>query len=383
MTQKNANNVKLAVSALTLCLVAPNTLLSEAQAGMITGVAPEYVNGNKVYNIDPTVLNGDTGFRIYEYFKLNKDEIANLIFKYGEHNISKFINLVDNQIDINGLVNSVNADGSFNNGHVMFVSPNGMVVGASGVLNLGSLTVLTPEYNNYKKFTSDFDIKGPLAADMTNLYSKGTGTVTIDGKVITRDFVDINAAAVNINNSIMSGVKNSDLITTNAQADILFNNLVNTDNMKAGNSFASDSGSIKITSYSAKEGVNIAEGSTLKNFGKGDIEVTSHGEKGILANGDIKNPNGNVRLTTTNGTIYANGKIANANGNTELTSTNGILLASSGSINNSNGNTTLKNKGTIGIDVKGTIENSGGDLTLDNTATDGILVDNNVLTLVN
>ena len=376
MTQKNAKNVKLAVSALTLCLVAPNALLNQAQAGMITGVAPEMVGGNKVYNIDPTVNNGDIGFRIYEYFKLNKDEVANLIFKYNGKDISKFVNLVDNQIDINGLVNSVNADGSFNNGHVMFVSPNGMVVGASGVLNLGSLTVLTPEYNNYKKFTTDLDIKGPLAVDTTNLYSQGTGTVTIDGKVIARDLVDIRAAAVDINNSIMAGVKNNEVFTSNSQADILFNSLVNTDNMKAGNNFASESGSIKITAYSGSDGINTAVGSTLKNFGKGDVELTSYGAKGIEANGDIKNPNGNVRLTTTNGVITTSGNIENANGNVEITSAKGILIDSSSNVKNTKGNTTLKSNGGFGIEVNGTVENIDGNLTLDNSVSGGIVVNN-------
>jgi len=375
MTQKNAKNVKLTVSMLTLCLVAPNALLAEAQAGMITGVAPEVINGNKVYNIDPTVLNGDTGFRLYEYFKLNKDEVANLIFKYGEHNISKFVNLVDNQININGLVNSVNKDGSFNNGHVMFISPNGMVVGASGVLNLGSLTVLTPEQNNYNKFKSDYDIRGTLSDNLTDLYSQGTGTVTIDGKVIARDAVDIRAAAVNVNNTIMAGVNDSRVINTNSDADILFNSLVNTDNLKTGNAFASESGSIKITAYSGSEGVNIAKGSDLKNFGKGDIEVTSYGDKGIVADGDIKNPGGNVRLTTTKGTITANGNIVNFDGNTELTSANGILLSENASITNKNGNTILTNKGTIGIDAKGSIENTNGDLIFNNSADGGITID--------
>ena len=375
MTQKNAKNVKLTVSALTLCLVAPNALYTSAQAGMITGIAPDMSGGNKVYNIDPSVINGDTGFRIYEYFKLNKDEVANLIFKYGEQNISKFVNLVDNQININGIVNAVNKDGSFNNGHVMFISPNGMVVGASGVLNLGSLTVLTPEKTNYDKFKSDYDIRGTLSDNLTDLYSQGTGTVTVDGKIIARDAVDIRAAAVNINNTIMSGVNNNQVFTNNNDADVLFNSLVNTNNMKTGNAFASESGSIKITSYSGSEGVNIAQGTSLKNFGKGDIEVTSHGAKGIVADGDIKNPNGNVRLTTTNGTIKANGNIVNNGGNVELTSANGIQLATDASVKNTNGNTIFTNKGSIGIEAKGSVENSDGDLIFDNSADGGIVID--------
>ncbi len=372
MAQKKAGKMKFVLSALTLCLVAQQSIYNSAQAGMITGIAPEIgADGNKIYNIDPSVINGDTGFRLYEEFQLNKGEIANLIFKYGEKNVEKFVNLVDNQININGLVNSMR-DGNFYNGHALFISPNGMVVGASGVLNVGSLTVLTPDKDKFDQFKTDYDIRH----DLTDLYSQGTGKVTIDGKIIARDAVDIRAAGVTINNSIMSGVgNNTDILTTHSQADVLFNSLVNTDNMKAGNSFASDSGSIKITSYSGNDGIKLAEGSTLKNFGKGNIELTSMGSKGIVADGDIKNPDGNVLMTTTKGSIDISGDVHNKNGNIVADSANGIALAQSGSMKNENGNIELRNRGTKGIHIKGSVENKDGNILMDNSGTEGILLD--------
>ena len=380
MAQKKAGNMKFVLSALTLCLVAQQSLYSSAHAGMITGIAPEYgADGNKIYNIDPSVINGDIGFRLYEEFQLNKGEIANLIFKYGEKNVEKFVNLVDNTININGIVNTMR-DGNFYNGQAIFVSPNGMVVGASGVLNVGSLTVLTPDQNKFDQFKTDYDIRHDLA----DLYSQGTGKVTIDGKVIARDAVDIRAAAVNINNSIMSGVgNNTDVLTSHNQADVLFNSLVNTDNMKVGNNFSSDSGSIKITAYSGNDGVKLAEGSTLKNFGKGDIELTSYGAKGIVADGDIKNPDGNVILTTTKGSIDIAGNVQNRNGDILADSANGIKLAQSGSLKNENGNIKLTNKGTKGIDIKGSVENSGGNILMDNSGTEGIILDGSPISNIN
>ena len=375
MTQKNARNMKLVLSALTLCLVAQQSITSQASASMITGVKPEDMGGgHNRYDITPEGLfgNKDIGFKTYGNFKLDEGDVANLIFNYYGKDISKFVNLVDNQIDINGIVNAVNANGQFNGGNVMFISPKGMVVGASGVLNVGSLTVLTPDQKKYEDFVKDPSIR----TDLSDLYSEGTGTVTIDGKVIARGDVDIRAAAVNINNSIMAGVgNNNEVFTTNRQADILFNSLVNTDNLKPGNSFASDNGNIKITAYSGDAGVKLAQGSTLKNFGKGNIEVTSKGSQGIIADGDIKNPNGNVILTTTNGSIEVNGNVVNRNGNIQADSANGIYLAQNAELNNKNGDITLKNKGTKGIDIKGSIENVDGNLTLDNTATGGIIID--------
>ena len=51
-------------------------------------------------------------------------------------------------------MNTVQQNGNFYNGHAIFVSPNGMVVGASGVLNVGSLSVLTPGQAKFKEFVN-------------------------------------------------------------------------------------------------------------------------------------------------------------------------------------------------------------------------------------
>ena len=81
MAQKKAGKMRFVLSALALCMVAQQSLYNNVEAGMITGIAPEIgADGNKIYNIDPSVINGDIGFRLYEEFQLNKGEIANLIF---------------------------------------------------------------------------------------------------------------------------------------------------------------------------------------------------------------------------------------------------------------------------------------------------------------
>ena len=124
-------------------------IITFAEAGALTAQAAfasniSNVSGvNGVFNINPEVANGDTGFRQYENFYLSKNDIANLIFKYGNRDISKFVNLVDGKVNIQGIVNTMR-DGNFYNGHAIFISPNGMVVGERGVLNVGSLSVLTP-----------------------------------------------------------------------------------------------------------------------------------------------------------------------------------------------------------------------------------------------
>ncbi len=77
-------------------------------ASDITGVvSTPGSGGNSVYNIDPSFKSGATGFRQYTNFNLTQGDIANLIFKYGAENVSRFVNLVDNGVNINGLLNTM------------------------------------------------------------------------------------------------------------------------------------------------------------------------------------------------------------------------------------------------------------------------------------
>ena len=98
-------------------------------ASEISNVTPTGPTGN-VYKIEGQKFSGQTQFRNYDKFNLSKGDIANLMYKDG---YKYFVNLVKNQVNINGIVNTMK-DNNFYNGHAIFVSPNGIVVGASGIL---------------------------------------------------------------------------------------------------------------------------------------------------------------------------------------------------------------------------------------------------------
>ena len=243
MIQVKSAKRKVVASALTFCFFLQQSFCLQVAATQITGV----VGNNGVYDIDPTAVNGDVGFRKYNNFNLSAGDIANLIFNMEGKDVSTFVNMVDNTININGIVNSVNKNGGFTDGHVVFVSPNGMVVGASGVLNVGSLSVMTPDQSTYDRFKGSVNVPS-IAEDYESILSApGTGAVKIDGQVLARDFVKISAADVNIGNNatILAGVNDTTKILSNRQAEDLFSKLVNSD-VSTGNSFANNNGSIVI-----------------------------------------------------------------------------------------------------------------------------------------
>ena len=380
MIKIKAGQRKVVASALTFCFFLQQSFCLQVLATQISGVTG--VNG--VYNIDPTAINGDIGFRKYDHFDLSQGDVANLIFNNltNGKDINTFINLVDNQINIQGIVNSVTKDGNFNpGGHAVFVSPNGMVVGSSGVLNVGSLSVLTPESNTYEAYKSNLRDSNKAPSLLKNyreeLSAHGTGVVTIDGSVLARNLVDINAADVNIANSalVMAGVNDSTKLTSNAQAKALFDKLVNTDNLNPANSFRNDNGSIKIESYGANGGTAIA--GNMKNFGSGNIEITNSGAKGINISGKTSNADGNTLLVNSNGEVNVSGNVINRGGQLSVdNSGSGVLIASTGVLDNQGGELLVTNTGDNGVNIAngGQVLNATDSANINNTGKNGINV---------
>ena len=205
---------KITAAILCILFLGQQTMFVPVLASDISGVTPETLpGGNHQYNIDPSqLINNTTGIRHYGTFKLTEGDIANLIFKDGAQNIENFINLVDTRIEINGIINTMR-DNGFYNGHAIFVSPMGMVVGASGVLNVGSLTAIAPNPVSYLKYagytmgegvmnsaaellkengvlSSDAVISIPGVSDDVNLKllkeADSNASIEVNGKIIAR-----------------------------------------------------------------------------------------------------------------------------------------------------------------------------------------------------
>ncbi|MBR1648384.1 MAG: leukotoxin LktA family filamentous adhesin, partial [Alphaproteobacteria bacterium] len=220
-----------------------------AQASDITGITP--TNGN-TYNIEALKVSGSTGFREYNNFTLDDGDIANLIYKIG---YDKFVNLVNNQVNINGIVNTMR-DNNFFNGHAIFVSPNGVVIGASGVLNVGSLTLATPSQSKFDA------MKNAYSGDTLSNYEVGKdkykeiltdshGNVVINGKIMARGDVEVYGDTITVKGTaqdkagIIAGVKNQEILTDKARAKEVFNSLVS-NNISDTADFALENGKIKI-----------------------------------------------------------------------------------------------------------------------------------------
>ncbi len=338
-------------------------MLFSAQAVMatdITGVTG--VNG--VFNIDPTAINGEVGIRQYQNFNLSAGDIANLIYKYGIKDISTFVNLVDNKININGILNTVR-DGKFHNGHAVFVSPNGMVVGASGVLNVGSLTVATPTEDRYKNL-----IKNPSSFEMSKIQNKSNADVTIDGQVFSRGDVEITGKNVAIGGDIYNG-KSMDIVAK-SDADVqslIFNSLVNYDAATASNK-ALDvvDGKVVIRTGAVDGKINIS--GKVVNTNKGDVIVQNNSRSGnILVSGNVENLNGGDLYLHNRGTgLKVAGVVSGKDGHVVLKNEKaGLVIDSSATISSNNGDLRVINHGEGGLVNNGTLKAKGETALIKNT----------------
>ena len=392
ITKKCRQARKLFSATVIAAFLTQQMLIVPALASDISNVTGQ----NGVYNIDPTGINSDVGFRKYANFKLSEGDIANFIMNYDGTDISKFVNLVNTRIDINGIVNTLRADGAFSNGGLVFISPEGMVVGASGVLNVGSLSVLTPTQEDYQKFKGNIISTPNLYNDLRTLTdSQGTGIVTIAGKVISRDTVDIKAAGVDVlaSGGIIAGVDHNGKIETLTMADSLFSQLVNIDNLSLGsaNALRNDNGVVSITSYGPNQGIGV-DGLVKNVATDGSISFVNSGSQGIdiSTNGQVISKAGTVDILNNAGALNVAGEIVNEGSLTTLTN-NGTNLTVSGKVDNANelrivnsgtgamlisGNVYngkdayLTNNGSK-LDISGTVEN-GRDLTIVNNGAGGL-----------
>ena len=269
MTRNRKVAKRVVCAVLTAAFIIQQSMFVSALATNITNVT----GNNGVYNIDPTaIIKGtDIGLRKYQDFNLSQGDIANLIFKYGAKDVNTFLNLVDNTIRIDGVVNSMR-DGNFYNGRAIFVSPNGMVVGASGVLNVGSLGVYTPNTEAYTKF------KNNPSSDFSSLKNKdnvGSGSVKINGHVFAAGDVDIVSSRIQVPGKVLSGADINSAFGPNSKAEQLFNSLVNTSNISSANNMTARNGSISFTSTVG----NVISGD-VQNLGTGNINITNYGNSG-------------------------------------------------------------------------------------------------------
>ncbi|MDY3297041.1 leukotoxin LktA family filamentous adhesin [Selenomonas sp.] len=145
---------------------------------------------------------GSTAFNHFTKFSLSSGNIANLYFRENAagYDVARLFNFVDGRIDIKGTVNALQ-NGSVG-GQLFFLSPDGITVGATGVVNAGTINLLTPTSSAYDKLLGE-----GLDGDFTTLEENVTGnryavnpeaTIEIAGQLHAVDGIKLRTANVKL-----------------------------------------------------------------------------------------------------------------------------------------------------------------------------------------
>ena len=337
--------------------------VSAACATNITGA--NYQNG--VYNINPEKINGNVGYRHYANFDLSQGDIAKLIYqgyKSGElRDLGTFVNLVNNEVKINGILNAVKADGS---GHAVFITPHGMTVGSHGVLNVGTLSVITPKADKFSALEDEYNAdnftninqinkmrNGDNRVPAINNYG-GNAPVAINGYVFSRNGADIRGSEVTIGGGIVNGYKPANDFTNSnfdgqSSAANLFSTLVNTNGIITANAsqIANNGSSIVIKSGAGVDNFVNVTGKVV-NLDNNETVITNHGDNGLTINGGIVTGNGKVNIYNNNST----GALTISNSAKVLAPKSDLSVTSKGGMDVKSG-TTLSARDNLEIVNKG------------------------------
>ena len=390
---------------LFIAAIAAVMSVSCVNATDITGIT----GNNGIFNINPEKVNGEVGYRKYDNFNLDAGDIANLIYKSGSsRDIETFINLVNSGVNINGVLNTVR-DGSFYNGRAVFITPGGMTIGASGVLNVGSLAVATPTSPAYNKLTSEYAAGNYANINNISHLLNGTeniGNITVNGKILARNGVQLRGGQINVgaNGAIVNGITSTQAFTDRAtaatNAEALFNNLVNTNGIKTASAFERNGSNIQIKSSTGVDiagkvinGAADASGIT-KDQGNSGVFITNSGSDGTKISGlvqsthelNVFNKAGDMNISGTLKNEGANLNVSNRGGNVTiggtLTTDHNLAVTNNSSTGSlaftgtakADGNANFVNEGNGGMNVTGAVSgnnarfiNRGGKLVIANT----------------
>lgn len=214
------------------------------------GASVDKVNDHVTNVWAGTVVN-DVALNVFKQFDVGANDIANMYFKEKDGNVeaSNLVNMVGSRININGTVNAIHNKKI--GGNLYFLSSDGIAVGAGGVVNAGTLTLMTPSDrfmktamaaagtdgvltdatnavinifdDNYKVDVDTF--KNSYLINNWNKFQKmeiamnKSGTITVNGTINTIDGIRMKAAHINIGKELDSDGK----IIKNATAKAVLN----------------------------------------------------------------------------------------------------------------------------------------------------------------
>lgn len=336
---KEASSLIVPVELLVLeasLLTLPLTAVAEALDHAIT-VDPNWTGttitsskNNLHHEISTSHINGSVAANKFTKFQVGEKHLVDMILP---ENTNHLVNFVDNKISVNGTVNALK-EISVNNaikekkvgGNLYFVSPQGMIVGKTGVINAGSLTAVVTTKDAYEKYSELSDKKLPLGLGQKEEEALATlqkmqqgevplnpaGVITVKGSINTGNRITLAASQIHLE----SGAKLSNLetdfkdlvhikegqnlVTQSSVSDTMVTREAadgSGDILLLARSDSSATGSIagSVTKQKVQATVKVANGASVKS--RGNVKVSSMAGNGVYDIDKTLRPSGYDQLT--------------------------------------------------------------------------------------
>lgn len=182
----------------------------------------QLADGGIQYDIYNQQVNKGSALNKFTDFGIGQKDVANL--QLGS-SVDRQINLVKNRIDIDGVVNAIK-DNKIG-GDVYFFSDAGIAVGATGVFNVGRLTLGTNAAYGEALYNGGMESHLQKTAAEQAKAVAGGSDISLNGKVYAQDDVVLGAGSVNVKGGkIRTHRNNADTYADKKAAEAYRNQLV-------------------------------------------------------------------------------------------------------------------------------------------------------------
>lgn len=308
-------------------LTLPLTAVAEALDHAITvdpnwaGTTITHSQNNLHHDISTTHINGSVAANKFTQFQVGEKHLVDMHLPTDTNHL---VNFVDNKISVSGTVNSLK--GNKVGGNLYFVSPQGMVVGKTGVINAGSLTAVITTDDAYKKYSELSDKKLPLGLGQKEEEALATlqkmqqgevplnpaGVITVKGSINTGNRITLAASQIHLESGAkLSNLETNlkDLVHIKEEQNIVTQSSVSDamvtqeaddgsgDILLLARSDSSATGSIagSVTTQKVQAKVNVAKEASVKS--RGNVKVSSMAGNGVYDIDKTLRPLGYEQLT--------------------------------------------------------------------------------------
>lgn len=327
---KEASSLIVPVELLVMeasLLTLPLTAVAEALDHMITvdpnwtGTTVTSSQNNLHHDISTTHINGSVAANKFTKFQVGEKQLVDM---HLPDKTNHLVNFVDNKISVNGTVNALKENKI--GGNLYFVSPQGMIVGKTGVINAGSLTAVITTKDAYEKYSELSDKKLPLGLGQKEEEALATlqkmqqgevplnpaGVITVNGSINAGNRITLAASQIHIE----SGAKLSNLetdfkdlvhikegqnvVTQSSVSDAMVTREADDgsgDILLLARSDSSATGSIagSVTRQKVEAKVKVAKGASVTS--RGNVKVSSMAGNGVYDIAKTLRPAGYEQLS--------------------------------------------------------------------------------------